>query len=828
MWREIMIKKSTKRCLEVIILILGLLFSSTYVYATQSHTENFDKTYSLGVNQAENLVNVAQKQIGKSKANLGYTEAWCADFVCDCAKLTGMPESIIPYNYGARGACTSLYNYMIKNCSAKVVSSREQGDIIFYYCSGCNRYVHVGIVVDGTYSIEGNYDGKVTRVKHSYTDSAGHTLASGKITRAYLRPNYSNSGNSTPVAPSGNNPFGQLESIESTYDGVAISGWAIDMDAPQSPVEIHIYVGGAANSGCAKNVFKLSADLPRGDVSQKYPEAGENHGYYGVLDITGTETLYIYLCNIGSGENVLLSTPTVEGKNYNPIGSIDLIETRYNGVRISGWAIDRDAPQDPVEIHVYVGGAADSGQAKNVFKLSANLKRDDIAEKYQGVGSYHGYDGVLDITGTEVIYIYLYNIGKGQNVLLGAPTVEGKSHNPFGNLESVKSTYEGVEIGGWGVDMDAPNESIEVHVYVGGAAGSGEAKNVFKLSADLSRNDVSEKYPGVGENHGFYGLLDITGTEIIYVYLYNIGLGESTLIGTPTVTGKSSNPVGSIDDITSTCEGVRISGWAIDGDALTEPLDVHIYVGGAANSGHAKNVYQIKADIYREDLEKKFSIAGGKHGYNALLDIPGTEDIYIYLINKGSGENTLLGISTVGNKEHAVADGILNQKDATCLEEGYTGDTYCKNCGKILSFGKKTSKVDHKWDEGKITQEATSSKPGIRTYVCTVCNATKTEEIPATGENDNIPELSVSQKGGKLVAILSNIERVTGYGFVYGKDSEVTLDTPGRIRVVFTELNEESSFTYAMSGLTEYTYRAYVIYTDENGDEKIKYSEPVV
>ena len=139
-----------------------------------------------------------------------------------------------------------------------------------------------------------------------------------------------------------------------------------------------------------------------------------------------------------------------------------------------------------------------------------------------------------------------------------------------------------------------------------------------------------------------------------------------------------------------------------------------------------------------------------------------------------------------------------------------------------------TGDVDHKWDEGKITQEATCSKPGIRTYVCTVCNATKTEEIPATGENDNIPELSVSQKGGKLVAILSNTDKVTGYGFVCGKDSEVTLDTPGRIRVVFTELNEESSFTYDMSGLTEYTYRAYVIYTDENGDEKIKYSEPVV
>lgn len=45
--------------------------------------------------------------------------------------------------------------------------------------------------------------------------------------------------------------------------------------------------------------------------------------------------------------------------------------------------------------------------------------------------------------------------------------------------------------------------------------------------------------------------------------------------------GKSHNPVGSIDNISSTCEGVKISGWAIDGDALTESVDIHIYVGGA-------------------------------------------------------------------------------------------------------------------------------------------------------------------------------------------------------------------------------------------------------
>ena len=248
---------------------------------------------------------------------------------------------------------------------------------------------------------------------------------------------------------------------------------------------------------------------------------------------------------------------------------------------------------------------------------------------------------------------------------------------------------------------------------------------------------MPKKYLGVGENHGFEGLLDITETETLYVYLYNVGLGENILIGTPTVMGKSHNPVGSIDNISSTCEGVKISGWAIDGDALTESVDIHIYVGGAADSGQAKNVYQIKADIFRQDLEDKFVIAGGKHGYSAILDIPGTEDIYIYLINKGSGANTLLGISTVSSKEHTLASIPINQKDATCIEEGYSGDKYCEVCKKIVEKGKTIPKMDHQWDSGEITKAATCTELGTKTYTCTNCNTTRTEKISATGNHQN-------------------------------------------------------------------------------------------
>lgn len=41
--------------------------------------------------------------------------------------------------------------------------------------------------------------------------------------------------------------------------------------------------------------------------------------------------------------------------------------------------------------------------------------------------------------------------------------------------------------------------------------------------------------------------------------------------------------------------------------------------------------------------------------------------------------------------------------------------------------------VSHNWDEGVVTKEPTCTEAGIKTYTCTECNGTKTEEIPALG-----------------------------------------------------------------------------------------------
>ena len=63
-----------------ILLVIIICFPSLNVSA-QSRSGNFSKNYTLNGNPADDIVAVALAQQGKTKAQLGYTEAWCADFV---------------------------------------------------------------------------------------------------------------------------------------------------------------------------------------------------------------------------------------------------------------------------------------------------------------------------------------------------------------------------------------------------------------------------------------------------------------------------------------------------------------------------------------------------------------------------------------------------------------------------------------------------------------------------------------------------------------------------------------------------------------------------
>lgn len=107
-----------------------------------------------------------------------------------------------------------------------------------------------------------------------------------------------------------------------------------------------------------------------------------------------------------------------------------------------------------------------------------------------------------------------------------------------------------------------------------------------------------------------------------------------------------------------------------------------------------------------------------------------TTDGYVLSVCKVCGDEKREGLPATGHQHTE----IRNKKEATCKEEGYTGDTYCKDCGEKLSDGKTIAKTtEHTWDGGKVTKAATCTEKGVKTYTCTVCGATKTEEIAATG-----------------------------------------------------------------------------------------------
>ena len=73
---------------------------------------------------------------------------------------------------------------------------------------------------------------------------------------------------------------------------------------------------------------------------------------------------------------------------------------------------------------------------------------------------------------------------------------------------------------------------------------------------------------------------------------------------------------------------------------------------------------------------------------------------------------------------------IRGAKDATCTENGYTGDTYCIDCGALVARGKTVKALGHDYTLTAST-EPTTQKEGVKTYTCRRCGHSYEEEVAA-------------------------------------------------------------------------------------------------
>ena len=109
---------------------------------------------------------------------------------------------------------------------------------------------------------------------------------------------------------------------------------------------------------------------------------------------------------------------------------------------------------------------------------------------------------------------------------------------------------------------------------------------------------------------------------------------------------------------------------------------------------------------------------------NVFIDYPELAWLMLgYDIPKGMSTPSGKASSSTPSCKHASTE-IKNKTAATCGSDGYTGDTYCKDCGTKLSSGIKVSAT------GSHSVEAWETVGGKQTGSCTVCGKTVERDAP--------------------------------------------------------------------------------------------------
>lgn len=94
---------------------------------------------------------------------------------------------------------------------------------------------------------------------------------------------------------------------------------------------------------------------------------------------------------------------------------------------------------------------------------------------------------------------------------------------------------------------------------------------------------------------------------------------------------------------------------------------------------------------------------------------------------------------------HAGDTEVKGAKEATCGADGYTGDTCCKGCSKVVEKGTAIKATgEHTYGGWKVVKEPTKTAKGEKQRICSVCGHEEFKEItqlsdtPATGDDSNI------------------------------------------------------------------------------------------
>ena len=160
-------------------------------------------------------------------------------------------------------------------------------------------------------------------------------------------------------------------------------------------------------------------------------------------------------------------------------------------------------------------------------------------------------------------------------------------------------------------------------------------------------------------------------------------------------------------------------------DALGHKYDAVVTDPTCTEKGYTTYTCSVCGDTYTADEVEKLG-----HTYTSeVTTAPTCTEKGIKTFTCSCGDTYTEEIAATGH--------ILTQVEAkapTCTEAGYEAYEYCSACD--YTTYKEVAATDHSYGEGVVTTEPTCTVAGVKTFTCSDCGTTKTEEIQATGHTE--------------------------------------------------------------------------------------------
>ena len=161
--------------------------------------------------------------------------------------------------------------------------------------------------------------------------------------------------------------------------------------------------------------------------------------------------------------------------------------------------------------------------------------------------------------------------------------------------------------------------------------------------------------------------------------------------------------------------------------------------------GYTEHICKVCADSYKDDY---IPALGHDHISQITKQMTCETDGEKTFTCTRCGDTYTEAIPATGHND------IVTVVEPTCTADGYT-EHKCKDCGRVVRSDV-TKALGHDY-ASKITTNASCTEDGVLTYICTRCDESYTEKIPATGHkyNDVVTEASCD-KGGYTLHTCAN------------------------------------------------------------------------